>query len=279
MRETIEFRIPEEHARRFLKSKDGTRLSIVRKIELPVTDPRLTEFRAIYQQLLSEGAFLFTAWIPHRRYSRKELESAEIFQLKVNSFFESGDDELGTLYDESQVCPRCGAGARQVSELALNTGRIPKSKDFVKMVSGEIVVSQRCWHVLRKCHLTGLEFRPVRHIGPRNQGQVPWYQLVVASRPVDISKDTRIGINPFDDDASGRYRCPEGHVIGLNLLSEAWIIRSSYEGSDFAQTRQLVGDRRGLLRPEPIRIVSKKAFQALRRERLKGVDFEVAHLV
>jgi hypothetical protein len=279
MREAIEFRIAEEHARRFLKSDEGTQLDIVPKIELPVDDPRLQEFRSIYQQLLSEGAFLFTAWIPRRRYSPKELESAEIFQLKVSAMFELGDDEHGTLYDESHLCPRCGAGALQVSELALNTSRIPKSKDVARTISGEIVVSQRCWHLVQRYHLTGLELRPVRHIGPHKQRQVPWYQLVIASRPVDISKETRVGIDPFDDDASGRYRCPEGHVIGLNLLSEASIVRSTYEGSDFSQTKQLVGDCRGLLRPEPIRIVSKKAFQMFRRERLKGVAFEVAHLV
>ena len=279
MRETIEFRIAEEHARRFLKSNEGTRLDIVRKIELSVADPRLQEFRSIYQQLLSEGDFLFTAWIPRRRYSPKELESAEIFQLKVSAMFELRDDEYGTLYDESNICPHCEAGALQVSELALNTRRIPKGQDVARTISGEIVVSQRCWDLVQKYHLTGLELGPVRHIGPHKQRQVPWYQLVVKSRSVDISKETRVGINPFDDDAGGRYRCPEGHVIGLNLLSEASIVRSSYEGSDFAQTKQLVGDCRGLLRPEPIRIVSKKVFQVLRRERLKGVGFEVAHLV
>jgi len=37
--------------------------------------------------------------------------------------------------------------------------------------------------------------------------------------------------------------------------------RSSYDGSDFAESEQLVGARRGLVRPEAVRVVSQRAFQ------------------
>ena len=40
---------------------------------------------------------------------------------------------------------------------------------------------------------------------------------------LEIVPPTGAGVDPFDEDPEGRYRCPCGHVLGLNRLSELWI--------------------------------------------------------
>jgi len=106
-----------------------------------------------------------------------------------------------------------------------------------------------------------------------------WYQLVVTSKPVPVVPPTRFGIAPFDEDPEGLYRCPCGHVSGLNLLSELWVPRAAWDGSDIARTENMVGIRRGLLMPTPLLLISPRFWRLLRAEKVKGYKVEVAHLV
>lgn len=106
-----------------------------------------------------------------------------------------------------------------------------------------------------------------------------WYQLVITSSPVSIVAPTVAGGNPFDTDREGRYRCPLGHVSGLNLLSELSLERSTWDGSDLAQTKQSIGVRRGLLVPAPLLLVSPRLRRLLMEKKVRGYATDVAHLV
>ena len=113
---------------------------------------------------------------------------------------------------------------------------------------------------------------------PTNRVPV-WHQLRITAPSVPVASLTRFGIDVFDDDPEGFHRCPLGHVAGLNILSEVHIQRDLWPGTDFAVTRELVGDRRGLLRPAPLLLVSQRARQVLTEHRIKGLRLEVAHPV
>jgi hypothetical protein len=102
------------------------------------------------------------------------------------------------------------------------------------------------------------------------------YQLLVSSPAVEISPLTRAGADPFDDDNSGR--CPRGHVVGLNLLSEVTVTRASLSDVDVMETKQMVGVRRGFLRPRPILLLSSRAWGAIEAAKIKGVGVEVARV-
>jgi hypothetical protein len=118
-----------------------------------------------------------------------------------------------------------------------------------------------------------------KEIGGR-KGRLPvWYQLIPKAQLVEMAADTRVGINPVDLDTAGRYRCPLGHVLGLSLLSEVFVNRGSWDGSDIARTRGLVGVRRGVLVPAPILLVSPRFRRLLKDSGMTGAGFEVAHLV
>ena len=105
-----------------------------------------------------------------------------------------------------------------------------------------------------------------------------WYQLLITSEPVPVLPSTKFGLDPFDEDPTGSYRCPSGHIDGLNLLSEVTISRGQWDGSDFARTKEMVGLRGGVVRPHPILLASPKLRQLFVDHSVRGAKFEVAGL-
>lgn len=345
MKETVEFRIPEEHASRFLEPHVGKRLGgSVRVLELATDDPRYERVGELDRQLRKEGRCFFLGWYINRRYSRKELESAELFNFYITTVFEPAGEQCETVYDYSTACPLCGAGRTQVSDLILDLRKVPKNKDLACTIADEWIVSQRLAEILLDAGMTGFELRPVRHKAryedePVDFTKVPsgrellrraeeagltpvttnwefivwlnrpeqdelaeqareehaellerrahrrpkpmpvWYQLVVTSTPVPTVPPTCFGVHPFDEDPAGLYRCPFGHVSGLNLLSEVWVPREAWDGSDFVQTENMVGTRGGVLVPMSLLLISPRLWRLLRAEQVKGYKVEVAHLV
>jgi hypothetical protein len=106
-----------------------------------------------------------------------------------------------------------------------------------------------------------------------------WYQLVVTSKPIIVSGQTRFGIDPFDEDAKGENRCPNNHLGGLNRLSEIIVEEGSWDGSDIVPTDKFVGTRRGLLTPAPRLLVSQRLYRLFQSENVKGCKFEVAYSI
>jgi len=114
----------------------------------------------------------------------------------------------------------------------------------------------------------------------RSRGRVPppWYQLVVTAPPAPIVPPTRTGRNLLDADERGRYRCPHGHVLGLNLLSEVFVDGTRWDGGDVACTRELLGVRRGLLALAPCLLISPRLRKLLLDYRIRGWQADVAYL-
>jgi hypothetical protein len=97
-----------------------------------------------------------------------------------------------------------------------------------------------------------------------------------------VAPVTRFGVDPFDADEAGEYRCPLGHVLGLNILSELSVVREDWDGADVCATRQWTGVRSrngGAFRPHPLLLISQKLRRLLGELRAKGFDLEVAYLV
>jgi len=281
MKETCEFRVVEEFAPQLFEASEGKRLGdSVRQVEIATNDSRFNAIgRLQFETRAKTDRSFFYGWILRRRYSKAELEDAALFRLKLTSTFEPAGEECGTKYDESTACPRCGAGAKQTTPLYLPEKRMPKSKDVSRTIAGEIVVSRRVAELFARHEITGAELLPVRSNPSSSAESKDWFQLTVPKADAEISAPTRLGIDPFDDDEKGECRCPLGDLIGLNLLSEVSIKSTSRGNADIISSRQFVGVRRGLLRPERIILVSPKVRRLIESEKLKGVEIEVAHLV
>lgn len=281
MREIAEFRVDEQFAPMLFSDGEGKRLGdSVRKVDIETNDPRFKRIGELQNQLLqSKGKPFFYGWKLTRRRTAKELESARMLHLRIVPVFEPPGEECGTRYDETAACPKCGTGAKQVGPLLLDVKSIPKGKDFAKTIAGEVVVSRRVLDLFVGHGISGAAFHPVRAKGAKSLETLNWSQLVIRSAEAEIVAPTRVGNDPFDDDPKNEYRCSEGHLIGLNLLSELSISSASVGEADIVASRQFIGVRRGLLRPERMILVSPKLWRLIDSEKLKGYEIEVAHMV
>jgi hypothetical protein len=277
MQETIEFRIPESHAERYLPADAGMRLGITRKLELQRSDPLFAHVGRIERQLSAEGRAFFTAWIPHRRYSRQELAEAELLKISAKKVFEPAGEECGTVYDDAQACPVCGAGAPQLTALLLDGRHMPRGVDFASTIAGEVIVSKRVADLFTSENLRGAEFVPVRLTNEDERPSGEWCQVKALGVQAALHSSTRVGNDPFDHSEAGR--CPRCDLAGLNVLSEVSIRRETYDGSDFVETKELTGVRRGLLRPRPVMLLSPRGWRMIDGAKLKGLAVEVAHLL
>lgn len=342
VRETLEFRIPERYAARFLDDDQGRSLGSVRAVVVEAGSPLYERIGQLYRELRRKDQYFYHGWEIRRRYSAPELEAAEIFSLEITAVFEPSGEECGTEYDETSACPVCGAGRIQRSNLILDLRRTPRRKDIARTIADEWIISQRLAQLLVDARMTGFELRPVRHkaryqddpVDPQNyqsgrellqlaeasgapyptwefwvwlnrpeqselvnrldqehihlqrrheqrhlRSRPIWHQLVVTSPNVPTVQPTRFGVEPFDLDEKQEFRCPFGHVLGLAVLSEVFIRRDAWDGSDIVATKELVGYRRGVLVPRPTLLMSPRFRKLLESEKVRGCRFEIAHLV
>ena len=180
MQELAEFRVDERFAPMLFADGEGKRLGdSVRKVEIETNDPRLEKVGRLQSELRAkQGKPFFYGWIVRRRYTKDELAAAACFHLTISTVFEPPGESCGTKYDGSTVCPRCGAGAAQASDLRLDLRKVPKGKKIATTIADEIIVSQCLAERMTDAGLTGFELRPVRHKAryeddPLDLGQVP----------------------------------------------------------------------------------------------------------
>ena len=93
-----------------------------------------------------------------------------------------------------------------------------------------------------------------------------------------VSKQTKLGRDPFSP-SQVSWRCPLGHSIVTEFLSEIYLHRNEWDGSDIAVTSALFGQGRNLLRPTPLIVISQRMYRVLQEVGPKGFSYEVAHLV
>ena len=261
MKATYEFRVLEEFAPLLFEPSEGKRLGeTVRKVEIEASDPRFDAIGKLQAEIQAKSdRSFFYGWNIRRRYAQSELQSAKLFHFTVVSTFEPSGEECGTTYDTSTECPHYHAGASQSSSLILNIKKIPKHKDFCRTIADENLVSRKVADLFAKHGITGAIFRPIYPKRSLNAASQDYFQLVVPEIGAEIVAPTIVGVDPFDSDSKGEFRCPYGDLLGLNLLSE-------------------VGMRRGLLRPEREILISPKLWRLIVSEKLKGYEVEVAQL-
>jgi hypothetical protein len=259
----------------------------VRRIDLPADSPVWQQVLDICTRVYGDPNPRCGVW-PHFRYAKRELAEAEVLRLRITRAFEPEGERCGTLYDESPACPHCGAGRVLVSDLHLKLTHewqawpsLPRTKHFqiARTIADEIIVSRVLAERMEAEGSTGFALLPVYGSGPRGEETPHWKQLMVAGRAGRTVPPTEFGIDPFDRDAEGTFRCPMGHVSGLNLLSEVYVPRADWVGSDLTVTDDLVGARRGVLVPSPMLLISQRFYRLLLETGTRGFGVDVAHLV
>lgn len=270
-----------EFAHLLFRTDEGKDLGQISKsikvVRLTKEDPRFYQIPIIGNQIRERyNKSFFFGWGIIRKYSKKELEATTLLHLKIKTVFEPAGEECGTIYDETAVCEVCGANRKQLSPLNLKQGSVPK-KDIARTIAGEVVVSEKFAAACKQRGLKGLALEPIIF----DKGMSNFFQLTALSQ-IELSHNTIAGINPFDLSTSSEgeiYKCPKGHTIGLNLLSEPCILNSQSIGEyDFFASKQKVSVKRGLLRPEPIYFCSQAFRKMIEEEKLTGFEFEIANI-
>ena len=281
MKEQYEFRVLEKYAPILFSDHQGTRRGLARNIKINADDPRMLMLGELNKTIRAETSDLFFySWSVTRRYSHIEMESAGLFQLIImpSGYFEPAGEECGTIYDQSTACPRCSSGAVQASPLILDLSRIPKGKDISQTIAGEVVISSKLANLLVDNGVSGMHIDSVYGHKSLDTETQDWFQLRVGNSSAEIVSPTRVGINPFDDDDDGKYRCPVCDVIGLNLISEVTIDSSGLNRTDFMESRSLIGIHKGFLRPRRVMMISSRVNNIMAREGIKGFKIEIVHL-
>lgn len=278
MQETVEFRIKKKYAHLLLKPNEGSDLGSLIVIETPTSGPRFEIIKQMNEFIKSEyNDYLFLYSVIKRKYDKEELENSPILHVKITKTFEPAGEECGTIYNNDLACNICGANGKQVGQLMLKESSIPH-KDISRTIAGEVVVSERFAEIFKNNSFKGVELIPLSFKNERSN----YYQLI-PSKEVELSQKTIAGSDIFDLSSFSEgeiYKCPKGHTIGLNLLSEPYINSKSINHDlDIFSSKQMVGVRRGLLRPKPLYFCTQNFRQIVLREKLKGFAFEMAHIL
>ena len=249
------------------------------EVRVPSNSPEFEEIRTFIDARRKQGqrGFAdFTIGWCLRKYTKTELQNAEVLRLTIASHFEPSGEECGTIYET--LCNHCNWG-RQVSDLILDLRRVPQHKDVSETIAWvEWVVSSNFVRAFTENKLTGAEFRPIFEFKNPTKQSKEWSQLRVTGKAGELAESTRLGRDPFSPSQIS-WRCPLGHSVVTEFLSEIYLQRSTWDGSDIAVTEALFGQGRNLLRPTPLIIISQRMYRALQDARLKGFSVEVAHLV
>jgi len=244
---------------------------------VPADSPEFEEIRRFIETKKKQGLQGFSdfpiGWYL-RKYTKTELQSAEVLRLTVSSHFGPSGEECGTIYET--LCSHCNWG-RQVSDLILDVRRVPQNKDISETIAWvEWVVSSKFIQAFTEQKLRGAEFRPVFEFKNPTKQSKDWHQLKITGNAGKVSEITKLGRDPFSP-FQFSWRCPLRHSVVTDFLSELYLNRAAWDGSDIAVTSSLFGQGRNLLRPTPLVIISQRMYRALLEAGLKGFSVEVAH--
>jgi hypothetical protein len=273
MKEICELRINNTFIDLLPKTIIGNDIGPVTRIKIEKGTSEYQSIKDIAEKFKAKNSeSFFYSWGIKRKYSKSEIANALLFTLNISNVFEPTGEECGTLYDEAVACEICGANRKQTSPLFLKKGTIPK-KDIAQTIGGEIVVSEKFVNSVRQRNLKSLHFSPTN---------IEKYYQLTSNTVIELSQNTIVGINLFDLSTSCQgeiYKCPNGHTTGLNRLSEVYVLNSlSISESDFLVSKQKIGVKRGLLRPEPIYFCSQAFRKMVEDDKLSGFEFEIVNI-
>jgi hypothetical protein len=249
------------------------------EVRVPVGSPEFQEISGFIiskRKLGMPGFTDFTIGWYLRKYTKEELQRAEVLRVSIPSHFEPCGEECGTIYET--LCNQCNWG-RQVSDLVLDLRRAPQGKDIAETISWvEWIVSTKFVRMFIENGLSGTEFKPVVESKNPVRQSKDWHQLRITGKAGKLSENTILGRDPFSPSQVG-WRCPLGHAVAAEFLTEVSLCRSEWDGSDIAATSDLFGQGRNLLRPAPLIIISQRLYRSIVKANLSGFVYEVAHLV
>ncbi|MDI1427975.1 hypothetical protein [Polyangium sorediatum] len=197
-------------------------------VTLDETDERLPKLLALLEEHGADG------WdIRRDRFTDEELEAAPLlimsYDINARVF---GGPRMGTTYDMSDACKRCGAGARQTSAMIIDVEDLHKleGRRAATTPYDDVLVDENLAAVLAESGATGLSFRGVfTAFEKRGHMQLPWRQLC-ATHTMPPMSPRSTGIVPDDLCCCGRSGFDTPTEIPTRLV---------YRAADFTEIRDI----------------------------------------
>ena len=193
-------------------------------VTLDETDERLSKLLALLQE---RGA----DWrdIRSDRFTEEEIEAAPLLNMwfSVNDTV-FGGPRMGTTYDMSEACKRCGAGARQTSVMIIDGEDLHnlEGRRAAATPYDDMLVDEKLANVLAKSGATGISFRGVFvAFEKRGHMQLPWRQICAAHTMPPMSPRST-AIKPYKQCSCGRTGFKTPWDIPVRLV---------YRASDLAE--------------------------------------------
>lgn len=225
-------------------------------------------------------------------YADSELRAAPLLLFSVST----GHRDLGwrprEAFDWSTGCPRCGAGARQVTPLRITPGGhwhrgLPRKGLICQTLDQEYLVTGPLYEALANAGLVGLELLQVR--SSKDQ-PLPWWQIVPRHEMPPMAPETR-GIVPGRD-ADGRpqqgcVQCGrDNHFATLKEPMQIAYRRSQFGTAplpDVTQTYECFGlsglEEERYLAARPHVLVSPRVLDIFRKLKVRAGHFVPVRII
>ncbi|MDI1434329.1 hypothetical protein QHF89_32825 [Polyangium sorediatum] len=221
-------------------------------------------------------------WFEKRRdrFTDEELQAARLLVMEYGSLEGKifGGPRVGTKYDMSEACSRCGAGARQTSALVVEADELRhlEGRRAAATCYEDMLVDERLAGALAESGATGLEFRGVfAAFEKRGHFQLPYRQLCAThvmprmsprSTGIDLSQPCPCGRSCFmtynRTPARLAYRAADlADIRDVNVTWE-WYGYSKYNGDVYDSVL-----------PYPLFLVTPKVWRIYRDAGVTGFDW------
>jgi hypothetical protein len=214
-------------------------------------------------------------------YDKEELARAEMLRFRPTVLVRTYGERHGTVYDDSNACPKCGAGRAQRSTLIIDPRYLKKKDCLVTITADEWIVSAKLANLLRQLASQDCTLEPIHDL--HGNMMEDWFQLKVhAVFGSAISPPTKFGLDYFHpDDTKGEYVCPQHCLSGLNLLSELYMKpeNEADQWPSLSITKNRVGRKAGWIVPAPFLLVTRRLADALLKNGIRGFGLDVAHVL
>ncbi|WP_157138722.1 hypothetical protein [Asticcacaulis biprosthecium] len=245
----------------------------IRVVEITRSDPY---FELLQKRYRNGEEFILTSWSVKRNYTKQEIGAARLFRVRLGTPFEPCGEDCGTEYEEATGCRVCGAGAEHRGPLYLRESNLPRT-DIGHSIADEIVVRRGFAECFWRYNLTGPTFNPIYQ--KSNKAIIEgWFEVADLPRLANIVEPTNVFNNPLMTLPDMGQICPVGDTIGLNLVSEVYVDVDLEQAPSFFATKQFTGVRRGMLRETPVYLAKPDFFDFVKKEDIRGLSFEIAHL-
>jgi len=212
-------------------------------------------------------------------YADEELESARLLVMSYDPNARVfGGPRMGTTYDMSQACKRCGAGARQTSAMIIEGEDLHKLEGRCAAMTSydDLLVDQKLAAAIAESGPTGISFRGVfAAFEKRGHIQLPWQQIC-ATRTMPPMSSRSTGIELDEPCPCGRscFSGKEEEPLRLAYraadLADIHDVNVTWEWYGFSKFNGNVADS---VLPYPLFLVTPKIWRVFKDASVTGFDW------